>query len=160
MQQTVALSSLALVMFIQPVVAQDRPRDPEPVFARVEQMVTAGHDSAARAVIDSVLAATGDGTSRYAEALFWRARLSKTAAGAERDYRRIVVEYTLSPRAPESLFRLAQLEMTRNDRSSARMHFATATAGASRQRDEHTWECDARAACIQTMGMMSSAATP
>jgi septal ring-binding cell division protein DamX len=69
-----------------------------------------------------VLAAAAEGTSRYAEALFWRARLGRTAAGAERDYRQIVVEYALSARAPEALFRLAQLEMTRNDRRSARMH--------------------------------------
>jgi cell division septation protein DedD len=73
-------------------------------------------------VIDSVLAATPEGTPRYGEALFWRATLAKTAAGAERDYRRIVVEYALSPRAPEALLRLAQLEMTRGDRAGARAH--------------------------------------
>jgi len=94
----------------------------DPVFVRAQQMVTAGQDAAGRAVVDSVLAATTDGTPRYAEALFWRATLSKTAAGAERDYRRIVVEYALSPRAQESLLRLAQLEMTRGDRASARAH--------------------------------------
>jgi cell division septation protein DedD len=95
---------------------------PDPVFARAQQMITAGHDSAGRAVLDSVLAATPDGTPRYAEALFWRGSFSKTSAGAERDYRRVVVEYPLSPRASESLLRLAQLEMTRRDRASARMH--------------------------------------
>ena len=94
----------------------------EPVFVRAQQMVTAGQDSAGRAVVDSVLGMTPVGTPRYAEALFWRATLSKTAAGAERDYRRIAVEYPLSPRAAESLFRLSQLEMTRGDRTSARAH--------------------------------------
>lgn len=94
----------------------------EPVFVRAQQMVTAGQDSAGRAVVDSVLAATAEGTPRYAEALFWRATLSKTAAGAERDYRRIAVEYPLSPRSAEALFRLSQLEMTRGDRTSARAH--------------------------------------
>ena len=94
----------------------------EPVFVRAQQMVVSGQDSAGRAVIDSVVRATPEETPRYAEALFWRATLSKTAAGAERDYRRIVVEYALSPRAPESLFRLAQLEMTRADRAGARAH--------------------------------------
>jgi cell division septation protein DedD len=69
-----------------------------------------------------VLAATAEGTPRYAEALFWRATLSKTAAGAERDYRRIAVEYPLSPRSAEALFRLSQLEMTRGDRTAARAH--------------------------------------
>jgi cell division septation protein DedD len=94
----------------------------EPVFVRAQQMVTAGQDSAGRAVVDSVLAATTPGTPRYAEVLFWRATLSKTAAGAERDYQRIAVEYPISPRAAEALFRLSQLEMTRGDRVSARAH--------------------------------------
>jgi cell division septation protein DedD len=85
-------------------------------------MVFAGQDSAGRAVVDSVLAATAEGTPRYAEALFWRAALNKTAAGAERDYRRIAVEYPLSPRAEEALFRLSQLELTRGDRAAARTH--------------------------------------
>lgn len=94
----------------------------EPVFVRAQQMVTAGQDSAGRAIVDSVLAATTPGTPRYAEVLFWRATLSKTAAGAERDYQRIAVEYPISPRAAEALFRLSQLEMTRGDRISARAH--------------------------------------
>lgn len=94
----------------------------DPVFVRAQQMITAGHDSAGRAVLDSVVTATPEGTTRYAEALFWRGRFNKTSAGAERDYRRIVVEYPLSPRAAESLLLLAQLEMTRRDRVSARMH--------------------------------------
>ena len=92
------------------------------VFVRAQQMVTAGQDSAGRSVVDSVLAATAEGTPRYAEALFWRATLNKTAAGAERDYRRIAVEYPLSPRADEALYRLAQLELTRGDRAAARAH--------------------------------------
>ena len=54
--------------------------------------------------------------------MFWRASLSKSAAGAERDYRRIAVEYPLSPRAEEALYRLAQLELTRGDRAAARAH--------------------------------------
>jgi cell division septation protein DedD len=85
-------------------------------------MVTAGQDVAGRAVIDSLLAVTPTEAPRYAEALFWRATLSVTAAGAERDYRRIVVEHPLSPRAPDALFRLAQLEATRGDRPGARAH--------------------------------------
>jgi cell division septation protein DedD len=94
----------------------------EPVFVRAQQMVVAGQDSAGRAVIDSVLAATSEGNPRYAEGLFWRATLSKTAAAAERDYRRIVVDFPFSPRAADALLRLAQLEMTRGDRAGARAH--------------------------------------
>lgn len=103
--------------------AQGEPSKTDAVFIRAQQMITAGQAAAGRAVVDSVLAATTEGTPRYAEALFWHASLNETAAGAERDYRRIAVEYPLSPRAEESLYRLAQLEMTRGDRAAARSHF-------------------------------------
>ena len=103
--------------------AQGEPPKTDAVFIRAQQMITAGQAAAGRAVVDSVLAATTEGTPRYAEALFWHASLNETAAGAERDYRRIAVEYPLSPRAEEALYRLAQLEMTRGDRAAARSHF-------------------------------------
>ena len=102
--------------------SQGGPPATDAVFVRAQQMVTAGQASAGRAVVDSVLAATPEGTPRYAEALFWHASLNETAAGAERDYRRIAVEYPLSPRAQEALYRLAQLELTRGDRAAARSH--------------------------------------
>ena len=116
------LVAAALMAATIPAAAQVVSAPVDPVFTRAQQMITAGHDSAGRAVLDSVLAATADDTPRYAEALFWRGRFNKTSAGAERDYRRIVVEYPLSPRAPESLLLLSQLEMTRRDVASARMH--------------------------------------
>ena len=122
MHRSLSFASLALIVAISSAGAQAVPGGTDPVFIRAQQMVTAGQDAAGRAVIDSVLAATPEGTPRYGEALFWRATLAKTAAGAERDYRRIVVEYALSPRAPEALLRLAQLEMTRGDRAGARAH--------------------------------------
>lgn len=117
-----SIAVLALVTHAAAAAAQVAQPGVDPVFVRAQQMITAGHDSAGRAVLDSVVAATSEDTPRYAEALFWRGRFSKTSAGAERDYRRIVVEYPLSPRAAESLLLLAQLEMTRRDRVSARLH--------------------------------------
>ena len=122
MHRLLSFASLALIVAGSSAGAQAVPGGTDPVFVRAQQMVTAGQDVAGRAVIDSVLAATPEGTPRYGEALFWRATLAKTAAGAERDYRRIVVEYALSPRASEALLRLAQLEMTRGDRAGARAH--------------------------------------
>ena len=122
MHRSLSFVPLALIVTISSAEAQAVPGGTDPVFVRAQQMVTAGQDVAGRAVIDSVLAATPEGTPRYGEALFWRATLAKTAAGAERDYRRIVVEYALSPRASEALLRLAQLEMTRGDRAGARAH--------------------------------------
>src|SRR5687768_4822152 len=58
----------------------------------------------------------------YVEALYWRAVLATTAADAERDYRRVAIEYSLSPRAPEALLRLAQLEIARGQRDLAIGH--------------------------------------
>jgi hypothetical protein len=120
-----ALATLASLTFI--VTDHARAQAVEPVFERAQQLVSAGHDSAGRAIVDSVLAVRAEGSAGYAEALFWRARLSRTAAAAERDYRRVSVEYPLSPRAPEALLLLAQLEMTRGDRASARTHLARLT---------------------------------
>lgn len=117
------LASLTLVVWATRASAQAV----EPVFARAQQLVSAGHDSAGRAIVDSVLSVRAEGSAGYAEALFWRARLSRTAAAAERDYRRLSVEYPLSPRAPEALLLLAQLEMTRGDRTNARAHLARLT---------------------------------
>jgi cell division septation protein DedD len=125
-----SISRILLASFVASVgcataaIAQAPSSATESVFVRAQRMVTSGQDSAGRAVVDSVLQATAEGTPRYAEALFWRATLSKTAAAAERDYRRIAVEYPLSSRAQEALFRLAQLETTRGDRASARAHLA------------------------------------
>jgi cell division septation protein DedD len=92
------------------------------VFARAQVLVSAGEGGKGRAVVDSLLARTPSGSTRYAEGLFWRATLASNALDAERDYRRIAVEYMLSPRVPAALTRLAQLELARGDRTLARQH--------------------------------------
>jgi cell division septation protein DedD len=128
MLSPVAISRLAVAVLACLIVgtapARAHGQAVDSVFQRAQQLVAAGNESAGRAMVDSVLAARTEGTLEYAEALFWRARLSGVAAAAERDYRRLSVEYPLSPRAPEALLLLAQLEMTRGDRVSARAHLA------------------------------------
>jgi hypothetical protein len=69
-----------------------------------------------------VLASMSPASPRYAEGLFWRASIASAAPDAERDYRRIAVEYTLSPRVPDALTRLSQLELARGDRVLAARH--------------------------------------
>ena len=91
-------------------------------FARAQVLVSAGEGKEGRAVVDSMLARMPSGSPRYAEGLFWRATLASNALDAERDYRRIAVEYVLSPRVPAALTRLAQLELARGDRTLARQH--------------------------------------
>jgi cell division protein FtsN len=95
------------------------------VFARARQLVVNGNGAAGRVLVDSVIAATEPDTPAYAEALYWRATLaaaSSDAADAERDYRRIVIEYPLSPRTGDVLLQLAQLEAARGDRAAAETH--------------------------------------
>ena len=63
------------------------------------------------------------GSTQYAEALYWHATLAASANVAERDYRRIVVDYPLSPRVDDALLRMGQLELTRGDADAALLHF-------------------------------------
>ena len=63
-----------------------------------------------------------EGTPAYGDALFWRGALAETAADAERDYRRVIVEYPLSPYADDALLSLAELEQARGDRAAASQH--------------------------------------
>lgn len=95
------------------------PRDT--LFIRARTMVLNGNAAAGRAIVDSVLAAATD-TPEYGVALYWRAALAATAADAERDYRRVIVEYPFSPHSGDALLALAQLEMARSDRQSAIDH--------------------------------------
>ena len=100
-------------------VASD-PRDT--LFLRARRLVADGNGAAGRALVDSALAAAAAGTTEYASALYWRGALSSAAAGAERDYRRIIVEYPFSPHSGDALLGLAQLEMARGDRDPAIDH--------------------------------------
>ncbi|HET6680968.1 MAG TPA: SPOR domain-containing protein [Gemmatimonadaceae bacterium] len=91
-------------------------------FERAQRLMASGDGMAARALVDSALRASPPGTPAYAEALYWRASFAPTAAEAEKDYLRISVEYTLSGRADDALFRLAQLELVRGDRTGGVRH--------------------------------------
>ncbi len=110
--------------------AQDTPRRSDPradsIFARAQQLAGSGDGTAGRALVDSMLAAAAPGSSDYAEALYWRAVLAATAADAERDYLRVSIEYTFSPRATDALLRLGQLELARGDRARAQRHLEQA----------------------------------
>lgn len=89
---------------------------------RIERLAASGNTSAARALVDSVLAASTEGSAAFVEAFYWHAVLDSTAAGAERDYLRLAVEYPLAPRASAALLRLAELELARQAKDRARRH--------------------------------------
>lgn len=92
------------------------------VFRRAQRLANDGNAAAGRALVDSVLTTSPDGSRQYVEALFWRATLAETAEQARRDYLRLAVEFSTSPRAEDALLRLAQLELARGDRPAAKRH--------------------------------------
>ncbi|MEO8192315.1 MAG: SPOR domain-containing protein [Gemmatimonadales bacterium] len=93
-----------------------------PVYRRAQTMVNDGNAAAGRALIDSMISVAAPGSNDYAEAIYWRAVLAATAADAEMDYRRIVVDYPSSPRVEDALIRLAQMEMARANYDGALRH--------------------------------------
>ena len=111
--------SLAVVL---PLGAQAPAANDSAAIARARRLVSEGEGAAGRLVIDSMLARTPVSALWYAEGLYWRAALATNALDAERDYRRVAVEYPLSPRVHDALTRLAQLELARGDRALARLH--------------------------------------
>ncbi len=115
-------SGVALLFVGANVSAQTGARPTDPVFTRAQALVSDGNGAAGRALIDSMIAVTPPSAPLYPQALFWRASLAASAADAESDYKHIVVDYPLTPQAPDALLRLAQLELARGDRDAALGH--------------------------------------
>jgi cell division septation protein DedD len=93
-------------------------------IARARAAVDAGDGADARAVLDSLVAASPSGSNDLAEALFWRATLAERLSDAERDWKRLVIDVPLAPRASDALLRLGELEMLRGHPAEARTYFA------------------------------------
>ncbi len=110
---------------IAPMVAGAQATMPvNPVYKRAQTLVNDGNTAGGRLLIDSMISIAAPGSSEYAEGVYWRAVLSTTAADAEMDYRRIVVDYPQSPRVDDALIRLAQLEIARAQYDGAIRHLA------------------------------------
>jgi cell division septation protein DedD len=92
------------------------------LFRRARRMVSEGNGPAGRALVDSILKKSEEGTTAYGDALFWRGALAETAADAERDYRQVIVEYPLSNYADDALLAIVELEQARGDRAGALAH--------------------------------------
>jgi hypothetical protein len=118
-----ALLALALLAGATSLPAQDieltvaPPRDS--VVQHARDLVLDGNHADARKLLDSVIAANVPEGALWAEALYWRGALAQTAADAERDYRLLLIEAPLAPRAEDALLQLAQLQHARGDRKSA-----------------------------------------
>src|SRR5688500_20163399 len=91
-------------------------------FLAAQRLVVEGRGQEGRAIIARELAAAPEGSPRYVEALYWRAALAATAADAERDYKRIIIELPVSRRSESALLGLSQLALARADRPAAMQH--------------------------------------
>jgi|GEM_PF-925226 len=83
------------------------------VVLRARVMADVGEGPKGRQLLDSLVRELPRESNDAAEALYWRALLSEDTASAELDWKRIVVESPLSPRASEALLRLSELNLTR-----------------------------------------------
>lgn len=95
----------------------------ERTTARARAMIDGGDGASARTLLDSLVGAVPVGTLDLAEALYWRAVLAERVADAERDWKRLVIDVPLSPRAPDALVRLGELDMLRGHPADARVYF-------------------------------------
>jgi cell division septation protein DedD len=122
MRHLLAVLSLAIVSSTTLRAQQSDSTVTDTTFLAAQRLVVEGHGEQGRAIIARELAAAPEGSPRYVEALYWRAALASTAADAERDYKRIIIEYPASRRSESALVGLAQLELARGDRAQAMQH--------------------------------------
>src|SRR5688500_17457330 len=122
MRRYFSLLCLSLAPFTAVAAQQPEGADSDTTFLAAQRLVVEGRGQEGRAIIARELAAAPEGSPRYVEALYWRAALAATAADAERDYKRIIIEFPVSRRSESALIGLAQLELARGDRSQAMQH--------------------------------------
>lgn len=122
MRHLLAVLSLSLVPVTTLGAQQSDSTVTDTTFLAAQRLVVEGRGDEGRAIIARELAATSEGSPRYVEALYWRAALASTAADAERDYKRIIIEFPVSRRSESALVGLAQLELARGDRAQAMQH--------------------------------------
>ena len=106
---------------IAPAPGMPRPAN-DSLFRRARRLVGDGNGATGRALVDSLLAAAAPGSTDYGNALYWHGALAATAAEAERDYRRVIVEFPLAFYADDALLALAELEQARGDLAAALAH--------------------------------------
>jgi cell division septation protein DedD len=82
-----------------------------PAIREAVRLAGDGHGDEARRIVSAELSRAVPGDSSYVEALYWRARLTTAGDSAERDLRRIAIEFPTSRWAPEALLQLAQLAL-------------------------------------------------
>lgn len=90
-----------------------------PALRAAVQLAAEGRGDSARRLVAAELAKARPGDAAYVEALFWRGRLAVSGDSAERDLRRVAIEYSTSPWADQALLQLAQLALAAGNPPSA-----------------------------------------
>jgi hypothetical protein len=78
-----------------------------------------GFGDSARVLLNRELRRSATGTPAWVEVLYWRGRLSATGDSAERDFRRVAIEYSASSWADDALLQLAQLALAAGNPAAA-----------------------------------------
>jgi len=91
-------------------------------ISRARAMLESGEGADARNLLDSLVQAAPSASFDLAEALYWRAVLAERMGDAERDWKRLVIESPLSPRAADALVRLGELDLLRGKPAEARVY--------------------------------------
>jgi cell division septation protein DedD len=113
-------AAVVLATAVPPACAQGGAGDS--LLVRVQRLANNGQTAAGRALVDSAIGAAKEGSPAWVEAVFARATIAESADGARRDYLRIALDYSASPRAGDALLRLAQMEIARGDRAAAKQY--------------------------------------
>ena len=94
-------------------------------IGRARTMVESGNGRAGRMMLDSLVQQASTSAPALGELLYWRGLLAESGADAERDWRRLLLEVPMSPRAEDAMLRLAQLELLRGKPVESRAFLET-----------------------------------
>ncbi|HVM42722.1 MAG TPA: SPOR domain-containing protein [Gemmatimonadales bacterium] len=90
-----------------------------PALRNAVALAAEGLGDSARRIVATELAKAKPGDPAYIEALYWRGRLATSGDSAERDLRRVAIEYSTSRWADQALLQLAQLAMAAGNGAGA-----------------------------------------
>jgi cell division septation protein DedD len=111
-----------LLLFTAAARASAQGAGTESIATRIQRLADNGNAAAGRALADSIIAGAKPGSVVYVDALFARASIATSPDSARKDYLRIVVDYSMSPREEDALLKLAQMELSHGDRAAARQY--------------------------------------
>lgn len=122
MKRIASILSLATILLVQDVGAQQLPAAADSALARAAKMVSDKDSVGARKVLDS-LSTKGESPLVRAEAAYQR---SQIASGAEREalLTSLIIDYPFAPSVSPALFDLGMLELAKNDRDRAAIHLS------------------------------------